>query len=61
VKTVGIAAKITFEEALSYASRVAEDLHKSGYEICLDFGTADKLNDRGPCVSKADLGCAPTC
>jgi NAD+ kinase len=56
VKTVGIAAKITSEEAIEYARRVADDLRKRGYEICLDFGTADKLNDRGPCVSKADLG-----
>src|SRR5437867_4567715 len=38
------------------ASRVAADLRNRGYEICLDFGTADKLNDRGPCVSKSDLG-----
>lgn len=56
MKTVGIAAKITSEEAIEYARRVADDLRKRGYEICLDFGTADKLNDRGPCVSKADLG-----
>jgi NAD+ kinase len=56
VKTVGIAAKITSEEAIAHARRVADDLRKRGYEICLDFGTADKLNDRGPCVSKAELG-----
>jgi NAD+ kinase len=56
VKTIGIAAKVTSQEAIEYASRVAADLRKRGYEICLDFGTADKLNDRGPCVSKSDLG-----
>jgi len=56
VKTVGIAAKITSEEAIEHARRVADDLRNRGYEICLDFGTADKLNDRGPCVSKSDLG-----
>jgi NAD+ kinase len=56
VKTIGIAAKTTSEPAIEYASRVAADLRKRGYEICLDFGTADRLNDRGPCVSKADLG-----
>jgi len=56
MKTIGIAAKITSQPAIEYASRVAADLRKRGYEICLDFGTADKLNDRGPCVSKADLG-----
>jgi len=56
VKSIGIAAKITSQTAIDYASRVAADLRKRGYEICLDFGTADKLNDRGPCVSKSDLG-----
>jgi len=56
VRTIGIAAKVTSQEAIEYASRVAADLRKRGYDICLDFGTADKLNDRGPCVSKADLG-----
>jgi len=56
VKTVGIAAKITSEEAIAYAKRVADDLRNRGYEICLDFGTADKLGDRGPCVAKSDLG-----
>jgi NAD+ kinase len=53
---IGIAAKVTSPEAIEYARRVADDLRKRGYEICLDFGTADKLNDRGPCVSKAELG-----
>jgi len=56
VKTIGIAAKITSEAAIEYAARVAEDLRRRGYEVCFDFGTADKLQDRNPCVSKADLG-----
>src|SRR2546428_3196791 len=56
MKTIGIAAKITSQPAIEYASRVAADLRKRGYDICFDCGTADKLNDRGPCVSKADLG-----
>ena len=56
MRNIGIAAKITSQDAIAYASRVAADLRKRGYDICLDFGTADKLNDRGPCVSKADLG-----
>src|SRR5581483_11826161 len=56
MRTVGIAAKLSSQTAIDYASRVAADLRKRGYEICLDFGTADKLNDRGPCVSKGDLG-----
>ena len=56
MKTIGIAAKITSDAALEYAKRVADDLRGRGYDICFDFGTADKLNERGPCVSKADLG-----
>ncbi|HKB79778.1 MAG TPA: NAD(+)/NADH kinase [Thermoanaerobaculia bacterium] len=56
MRTIGIAAKVSSPEAVEYASRVAADLRKRGYDICLDFGTADKLNDRGPCSSKADLG-----
>ena len=56
MRTFGIAAKTTSEEAIEYASRVAADLRKRGHEVCLDFGTGDKLDDRGPCFSKADLG-----
>lgn len=56
MRKIGIVAKVTSPEAVEYASRVAADLRKRGYELCLDFGTADKLNDRGPCVSKAEMG-----
>ncbi len=56
MRSIGIAAKISSPVAIDYASRIAADLRTRGYDICLDFGTADKLNDRGPCVSKADLG-----
>jgi len=56
VKTIGIAAKITSDVALDYARKVGDDLRERGYDICFDFGTADKLNDRGPCVAKSDLG-----
>jgi NAD+ kinase len=56
MRTIGITAKLSSQAAIDYASQVAGDLRKRGYEICLDFGTADKLNDRGPCSSKADLG-----
>jgi NAD+ kinase len=56
VHTIGIAAKLTSDQAVAYASSVAASLRQRGYEICFDFGTADKLNDRGPCVSKAELG-----
>ena len=56
MRTIGIAAKITSGAAIEDATPVAADLRKRGYEICFDFATADKLNDRGPCASKAELG-----
>lgn len=56
MKTIGIAAKTTSQPAIEYAAQVASDLRKRGFEVCLDFGTADKLSDRGPCTSKSDLG-----
>lgn len=56
MQTIGISAKITSSEALEYAAGVAKDLRKRGYAVCLDYATADKLDDRGPCVAKGDLG-----
>lgn len=54
--TVGISAKITSREALDYANGVVKLLRDRGYAVCLDYATADKLDDRGPCVAKGDLG-----
>jgi len=56
MRTVGISAKITSPEALEYAAGVAKELRGRGYAVCLDYATADKLDDRGPCVAKGDLG-----
>src|SRR5260221_1346464 len=56
IKTVGISAKITSETALSFAANTAAELRRRGLGVCFDYGTADKLNDRGPCAAKADLG-----
>jgi NAD+ kinase len=56
VKTIGISAKITSEEALQFASTVAADLRARGLGVCFDYATADKLNDRGKCVAKGELG-----
>lgn len=57
MKTIGIAAKITSDAAIEHAARTAADLRKRGYDICLDFGTADKLGDRSTtCASKSELG-----
>src|SRR5260370_18688716 len=56
IKTVGISAKVTSEDALAFAANTAAELRRRGYGVCFDYGTADKLNDRGPCAAKADLG-----
>jgi NAD+ kinase len=56
IKTVGISAKVTSEDALAFAASTAAELRRRGYGVCFDYGTADKLNDRGPCAAKADLG-----
>ena len=56
MRSIGISAKVTSRVALDYAAKVVADLRQRGIEVCLDFATADKLNDRGPCVAKGDLG-----
>ena len=56
MQTIGISAKITSPAALDYASRVIDDLRGRGLGVCLDYATADKLDDRGKCVAKGDLG-----
>jgi NAD+ kinase len=56
MRSIGISAKITSPDALAYAANVIEQLRGRGLNVCLDFATADKLNDRGPCVVKSELG-----
>ena len=56
MQTIGISAKTTSEDALAFAARVTADLRGRGYTVCFDYGTADKLGDRGKCVAKSDLG-----
>jgi NAD+ kinase len=56
VQTIGISAKITSDEALAFAAKVAADLRTRSYGVCFDYATADKLNDRGKCVAKGELG-----
>lgn len=53
---ISISAKISSRAALETAARTAAELRGRGYEVCFDYATADKLNDRGPCVSKNELG-----
>ena len=56
MKTIGISAKITSDDALQFAAKVAADLRARDFGVCFDYATADKLNDRGKCVAKSDLG-----
>jgi NAD+ kinase len=56
VQTIGISAKITSEDALTFAARVVADLRARNYDVCFDYATADKLGDRGKCVAKGELG-----
>lgn len=58
IRSVGISAKTTSPEALSYASGVAEQLRARGFTIMFDEGTADELElpegDRR--IPKPELG-----
>lgn len=56
MKSVGISAKVTSRKALEFASKVIADLRSRGLTVCLDFATADKLGDPGPCRAKTELG-----
>ena len=56
IRRVSISAKNTSRAALDTAAQTAADLRKRGFEVCFDYATADQLNDRGPCVSKNELG-----
>jgi NAD+ kinase len=56
IRTIGISAKVTSPAALDYAARIIADLRQRGLGVCLDYSTADKLDDRGRCVTKGDLG-----
>lgn len=56
MKTIGISAKTTSAEALQFAANVAADLRARNIGVCFDYATADKLNDRGKCVAKGELG-----
>jgi len=56
MKRIGISAKITSPAALQYAAKVTSDLRGRGFDVCLDYATADKLDDRGKCAAKGELG-----
>jgi NAD+ kinase len=57
IRSVGISAKMTSPAALEYAANVIRELRQKGIDVCLDFATADKLNDRDSrCVARGELG-----
>ncbi len=56
MRKVGIAAKITSEAALAYASTVAADLRKRGLDVFFDEATASAIHDANTSYSKANLG-----
>jgi NAD+ kinase len=56
VRRIGISAKITSEAALGYASTVAADLRKRGFEVFFDEATASSIQDSNACYTKANLG-----
>lgn len=55
IRNIGIAAKITSEEALQYARNVADDLRRRGLSVCFDEATAAVLEDPGSCFTKPGL------
>ena len=54
IRQIGISAKISSRAALDTAARTAADLRGRGFEVCFDYATADRLNDRGPCAANTD-------
>lgn len=56
MKRIGISAKITSGVALEYTAKVTRQLRERGFDVCLDYATADKLDDRGKCTTKGELG-----
>jgi NAD+ kinase len=56
IRRIGISAKITAPKALAYATEVATDLRRRGYDVCFDDATAAALHDTSPCVTKPELG-----
>jgi NAD+ kinase len=55
IRNIGIAAKISSDEALRYARRVGDDLRRRGLTVCYDEATAAILRDPGSCFTKPGL------
>ncbi|HWS72515.1 MAG TPA: NAD(+)/NADH kinase [Thermoanaerobaculia bacterium] len=56
IQNIGISAKISSDEALQYASSVASDLRRRGFNVCFDEATARMIDDAGVCFTKPGLG-----
>ncbi|GAC1438371.1 MAG: NAD(+)/NADH kinase [Thermoanaerobaculia bacterium] len=56
MRSVGIAAKITSQQALQFATDVAADLRGRGLSVCFDEATAGAIGDEGTCATRAELG-----
>ena len=56
MRSIGICAKITSDEALRYAAQTATDLRRRGYAICFEQATAETLIGQGyEGANKCDL------
>ena len=55
MQNIGIAAKISSDDALQYASSVAADLRGRGFNVCFDEATARTIGDSGVCFTKPGL------
>jgi NAD+ kinase len=56
MKRAGISAKVTSDEALEAAARVAADLRSRGITVCFDDATGERLGEGAFCYRKPELG-----
>ena len=56
MRSVGIAAKASAQEALQFATQTAADLRKRGLTVCFDEATAAAIGDNSHCATRAELG-----
>lgn len=56
MRTIGIAAKVTSPEALTYATEIARDLQRRGLSVLFDDETATLVDGTFETATKAELG-----
>lgn len=56
MRSIGITAKVTSNEAIQFAREVAAGLGKRGFAVCYDDLTAAAIGDGATCYSKSDIG-----